>query len=458
MHFDTYDQALARAADLCGVEPHFWDIFGNYHAASPETRMAIVRALGMPDGSREQIAKAVEEKLRAEWQRILPPCLVVSETDRPMGVPLQIPAAGIDRSVALEVGWEDGGVHRYEIRLNELPETDSAAFGSHRFVRKQFMLPDAPPLGYHSLRVTISGMPVEEIAFIVTPERAFLPDFLKNGKKAAGVAISLYGLRSDRNWGCGDFHDLRKAIDWVAGMGAAFVALNPLHAIHNRRPYNTSPYLPNSVFYRNPIYLDIEAIADFGESARAQRLWAKPETRAEIELLRGSQFVEYERVGALKMRFLKLLFLQFRMEMRRGTERSKEFEAYCRREGDLLNRFATYCALDEHLHARDPQIWVWHDWPHAFQDPDSEETRDFQRKHWRSILFYKYAQWQIDLQLAAAQEYSGQMGLAIGLYHDLALATDRCGSDLWAHRPFYVNGCRVGSPPDEFSPKGQDWA
>jgi 4-alpha-glucanotransferase len=46
----------------------------------------------------------------------------------------------------------------------------------------------------------------------------------------------------------------------------------------------------------------------------------------------------------------------------------------------------------------------------------------------------------------------------VGLYHDLAVATDRCGSDLWAHRGFYVNGCRVGAPPDDFSPNGQDWA
>jgi 4-alpha-glucanotransferase len=29
---------------------------------------------------------------------------------------------------------------------------------------------------------------------------------------------------------------------------------------------------------------------------------------------------------------------------------------------------------------------------------------------------------------------------------------------LWAHRSFFVTGCRVGSPPDDFSPKGQDWA
>src|SRR5262249_9425777 len=62
-----------------------------------------------------------------------------------------------------------------------------------------------------------------------------------------------------------------------------------------------------------------------------------------------------------------------------------------------------------------------------------------------------------DRQLAEAQDYARRK-LPIGLYLDLALATDRCGSDLWAHRPFFISGCRVGSPPDGFSPKGQDWA
>jgi 4-alpha-glucanotransferase len=73
-------------------------------------------------------------------------------------------------------------------------------------------------------------------------------------------------------------------------------------------------------------------------------------------------------------------------------------------------------------------------------------------------LFYQYLQWQIDLQLAAAQQHARDKQLAIGLYHDLALATDRFGSELWAHRNDFVPGCRVGSPPDDFSPKGQDWA
>jgi 4-alpha-glucanotransferase len=69
-----------------------------------------------------------------------------------------------------------------------------------------------------------------------------------------------------------------------------------------------------------------------------------------------------------------------------------------------------------------------------------------------------YVQWQIDEQLASVQATALEAGMPIGLYHDVALATDRCGADLWAYRDYFVRGCRVGAPPDDFSPEGQDWA
>ena len=114
--------------------------------------------------------------------------------------------------------------------------------------------------------------------YIVTPDRAYTPPHLGQGGRAAGIAVSLYGVRSARNWGCGDFTDLLSVIDWVADeLDASFVALNPLHAIHNRRPFNTSPYLPNCIFYQNFLYLDVEAMEDFARlparpgSARTRR-------------------------------------------------------------------------------------------------------------------------------------------------------------------------------------------
>ncbi len=437
MAFENYDQALDRAADLCGIEPQFRDIFGRLHVAPAPTKRAIVEALGMAAGTKQDLENAIAKHEKAAIARILPPCLVVSASE-PLRIPVRVPVTYSNALALFEITLEDGSQRLFE-----------QVIGARRQIESAELL----PLGYHELRVSIAGLKPENISLIVAPDRAFLPESLAHGKKAAGVAVSLYGLRSESNWGCGDFRDLRAAIDWVAEIGADFVALNPLHAIHNRRPYNTSPYLPNSVFYQNLIYLDVPAIEGFESCARARELWLSPEIQEEARQLRQAEFVEYERVNALKLRFLRLLFAEFR-----SKGRPREFEDYRLREGDLLYRFATYCALNEHLHENDPDLWIWPAWPAGYQDPESPETREFQRKHAEVILFYQYVQWQIDIQLKAAQQYARVKGLSIGLYHDLALATDRCGSDLWAHRPFYVAGCRVGSPPDDFSPAGQDWA
>ena len=262
-----------------------------------------------------------------------------------------------------------------------------------------------------------------------------------------------------RNWGCGDTSDLKALIDWVADKaGAGFIALNPLHAIPNRQPFNTSPYLPNSIFYRNPIYLDLEQIEEFRSSARARALLESAAVQSELSALRASELVEYERVYRLKLRFAKLLFRSFLNEWAQDTPRARELRHYIESEGELLHRFAVHEALDEAIHRRCPDIWNWRSWPEPYQDPQSPAVQEFAQKHWRSVLFHKYLQWQLDLQLQAAQEHARKSGMSIGLYHDLALATDRFGSDLWAHRDFFVSGCRVGAPPDDFSPKGQDWA
>jgi 4-alpha-glucanotransferase len=333
---------------------------------------------------------------------------------------------------------------------------ESAEVDGRTWVRKLVRIPVDLPLGYYDIALR-HGAATAALRYIVTPDHAWSHPHLGRGGKAAGVAISLYGVRSARNWGCGDFRDLLGLVDWAAEeLNASFVALNPLHAIHNRRPFNTSPYLPNSTFYQNFIYLDVEAVEDFAACGRAQRLWSGPEAAAEVAALRAAPFVEYERVAALKLRFLKLGFAHFLSEYRAGSPRAGEFRDFIAREGELLERFATYCALDQYLHHRDPKVWVWREWPEPYRDPESPETHAFRRRHWRSVLFYQYLQWQIDRQLAEVQRHAREK-LSIGLYHDLALATDSFGSDLWSHRPFYASGCRVGSPPDDFAPQGQDW-
>lgn len=456
----TYEEALGRAADLWGIEREYWDIWGRKHVATPEAIRAVLESMDVAAGSREELDRAVEQRLWSEWKRIVPPALVISVND-PV-ITLRIAAAASAAAVRITVRNENGGSESITRSADGLEHSGTAYLRGSEFQERRMRLPFGLPVGYHELEAGIEGQmdTMRTARLIVCPDRAWFPAGLAGNGRAAGIAISLYGLRSRRNWGCGDFTDLRAFIDWTAQeLHASFVGLNPLHAIPNRQPYNTSPYLPLCTFYKNLIYLDIEAIEDFARSRWAQTLAACPRVQDEMSALRDAEFVEYERVSSLKLRFLRLLFRTFlRNELRRDSDRAREFREYCEREGQFLDDFARFRALDDVLHRRMPEVWLWRDWPPEYHDPHSSATEAFARKHWRSVLFHKYVQWQIDRQLNAAQSFAKERGLVIGLYHDLALATDRFGADLWAHRRFYVEGSRVGAPPDDFSPNGQDWS
>ena len=458
----NYQEALSRAAALWGIEPGYWDIWGEWHQTSSSIQSAILESLGVASGSLDDLDAAVENRLRLEWTALTPPVHVVSESETPPEIPVRIPLAAGECSIRVELEWEDGWIGIVSHRLAELETVKTAEIRGRHFIEKRLPL-TASPLGYHCLRVHIEPQTgpefKSETRLIVTPDRAYLPPEADNKGRLAGLNVSLYGIGSQRSWGCGDFTDLKRLAAWVGEhVGGSFITLNPLHAIHNRQPFNTSPYLPNCIFYKNLIYLDVEQIEDFSNSSWASALRSSSAVENEIRELNESQYVEYERVYRLKRAFGKLCFRSFLEQYRNDTPRSRQFRRFVETEGELLDRYAVHCALDEWIHRQNPSIWNWPSWPEPYQDPASDATREFASKHWRSVLFHKYIQWQIDLQLAEAQATARQKGLSIGLFHDLALATDRYGSDLWAHRQFFVPGCRVGAPPDDFSPKGQDWS
>ena len=396
-----------------GIEPEYIDIWGRTHVASDEVAAAILKALGEPSIAAQTI--------------------VVRETAE--SVPVEIPGEKSGASIKLEIEWESGELEHHWFWLPELRTIESR----EGVIVKRVPLPKLRP-GYHRARFYWMHEPELErffdSRFIVCPERCLVPD-----RRMAGVAFSLYGLRSSRNWGIGDFTDLIEAIDLFAASGAQFIALNPLHAIPNRAPYNTSPYLPECSFYRNFIYLDVEKVAPCHLSGSG------------VESLRHAELVDYEQVARFKLKILALLYQNF---VRDGG--SPEFDRYVEAEGELLHLYAVYCALWDHIHDQNQDVWLWTEWPEQYRDPASESVAAYARENVEAVQFFKFVQWHVDRQLAEAQAHAKARGMSIGLYHDLALATDRFGADLWAFRDFYVSGARVGAPPDDFSPSGQDWS
>src|SRR5262245_48245335 len=248
--------------------------------------------------------------------------------------------------------------------------------------------------------------------------RCYQPPILEQ-RRLWGFMVQLYGLRSERNWGIGDFTDLKNLIEIAAGLGAAVVGVNPLHATQG------SPYSPSSRHALNVLYIDVEAVPGYKPSGR------------KLQALRDAELVDYEAVRAAKLQVLEELFKKNKAKVVLPTKG--------------LRDFAVFEALREKFGGG------WQSWPAAFQDPNSQEVKQFSKKHAKRVAFHAWLQWTARQQLDAAQRRAHELGMPIGLYVDLALGADRGGAEVWSDQDAYAVGASCGAPPDEFNPRGQDW-
>lgn len=268
-------------------------------------------------------------------------------------------------------------------------------------------------------------------------ERAFQGD----GQRAWGLAVQLYALRSRRNWGHGDFTDLKNLLAIAAQAGAAAIGLNPLHALFPERAEQASPYGPNSRLFLNPFYIDVAAIPEFpGLGARENGL---------VDL-RRPDLIAYRDVGRLKLDALRAAYDAFSKSA--SAERLQDFEAFRGEQGDILLRFAAFEVL-RLKYAPEP----WPRWPQPWRRPDTETLLKFRDENQDVCAFQEFMQWTADRQLRACQATAQQLGMSIGIYSDLAVGIDPHGADAWSEQDAIVADVSIGAPPDEFNRAGQNW-
>jgi 4-alpha-glucanotransferase len=73
------------------------------------------------------------------------------------------------------------------------------------------------------------------------------------------------------------------------------------------------------------------------------------------------------------------------------------------------------------------------------------------------LAFHAWVQQQCGEQLAAVRGAAHHAGMSLGILHDLAVGVDADGADAWALADVLASGVSVGAPPDNFTPRGQDW-
>lgn len=397
------DTIVGRAA-LWGIDTQFKDAFGQQRQADPKVVARLLRAFaagGEPG------------------PRMLSRTVVLRR--------------GSDNAVRIE--GPAGSALRWEIHSDRTVATGS---GSSPLL----ILPENLPAGLFRLRVTpVPGGSPEEATLVACPARAYQGE--EGGpRRMWALGVQLYGVRSARNWGHGDFTDLLALVDLAADLGASGVGLNPLHALFDDRPTEPSPYFPSSRLFLNPLYIDVEAVPEFPGLRQAGMEHV-------LAAAREATLVDYATVADAKRRALQLAYERFRAH---GTEERREaFKRFRRSRGPTLARFGCFEVLRRRLAA------PWWEWPAAWRTPRQAALDDLCGDENAEVGFFEFTQWQAHEQLNRCRMRARECGLPIGLYLDIAVGVRRDGFDAWCDQDAILSDMTIGAPPDALNRSGQDW-
>lgn len=409
---------LDNAALAAGISPHYINAHGKPQSIGAETKRRLLDAMHrIPDA-----AKAAATPVPG----------------------VRVFTAGKKMSLTVEGKGEFSWL---------LTTEQGEPFKGHATGGKAFTLPAKLPPGYHSLTLT-QGEQRSHCRIIVAPKRCYEPQALLDGKKLWGACVQLYTLRSDNNWGIGDFGDLKAMLVDVAKRGGAFIGLNPIHALYPANPESASPYSPSSRRWLNVIYIDVNAVDDFRLSEEAQAWWQMPTTQQTLKQVREAEWVDYSTVTALKLAALRMAWKRFAV---RDDEQMAAFRHFVAQEGESLYWQAAFDALHAAQVKEDELRWGWPVWPQAYQSVDSPAVKAFCDAHRDEVDFYLWLQWLAYTQFAACWETSQGYSMPVGLYRDLAVGVAEGGAETWCDRELYCLKASVGAPPDILGPLGQNW-
>ena len=436
---DNIDE-LRRIADANGVATGFWDWYGNWVGVSASTLLKVLGALGLPLDESSTVGDVYEAQRlteEREWRRTLPPTIVARQGGGYM-FPVHVPDGSW-----VNVQWvlEDGRKGACDQVDRYVPPRmiDGELVG-----RATFDVPHWLPLGWHRLVATVEGGHVESATLIIVPNTLSLP-LLESSRRVWGVNAQLYSTRSASSWGIGDAADLADLAAVCADKGADFLLVNPVHASQPVSPLETSPYLPVSRRWLNPIYVRPESIEEYASLPQA--------SRAAIEQLRDEtrQFatredlIDRDRSWEAKRTALELIFAA-----PRSYHRQSQLDRFIERGGSELSNYALWCALVE----REGTIELPEDLARSSAPRVELERLELADR----VDFYQWCQWVAAEQLEHAQHVAREVGMEIGIMADLAVGVHPYGSEKWSRPELFASGMSVGAPPDVYSQQGQNWS
>jgi 4-alpha-glucanotransferase len=248
-----------------------------------------------------------------------------------------------------------------------------------------------------------------------------------------GVAVPLFSLRTNDDFGIGEYADLPKLADWCMANGLKIIQILPINDTTAHYDWRDSyPYNAISAFALNPIYLNLEQLDAFQpidtltslpmsfRATTGARESKGREVRYDIGRkaeLNGKDFVDYPKVLKTKWKYFQIAFSQ----QWDALKETADFQQFVKDNEDWLPDYAQFCA-----------------------ERDGNGTE-----------IHLFLQYHCDKQLREAVKALHDKGLL--LKGDIPIGVNPSGVDVKSHPELFHLDVQVGAPPDEFAAEGQNW-
>ena len=414
----------------CGIEPSFTTFWGEQSIISDTNKDALLEAMGIDVSSSESLEKAHYELDIKPWLDIVPSFQTCWQDA--ISLPFCFKQQDLKERIDWEIEVAGERVYKGSCVLEYLSQSGNYTHDEVVFQRRQIELPDLA-IGYYKVNVSFKGQ-LHSTTLLSAPRQCYQPQISRSPLQEWGTIIQLYTLRSERNWGIGDFTDLKALIYLLAPFGAGVIGLNPVHALLPNLNDKCSPYSPSDRRFISPLYLDVEQVYGFslGHVTKSQF--------EQIRVLREVDNVDYQRVYDLKIFILRCCFIDFYKQP--DAKKIDGFLQFVELKQESLLAFskfeATYQPIPEGAVVFEQQDWI-------------NFTEDMEQ------AFHCFLQWQSHLQMASIQRIARESGFLIGIYKDLAVGADGAGSEVNQDPNLFCQRAAIGAPPDPLAPLGQNW-
>ena len=276
-----------------GIATRYRDLWHQEHVASDATKRALLAAMNVADLLHMPAVLPAARPLI--WQ--------AGREPHDIELALQAPAD------AANLRW------RIELESGERHEGACATHESQDATGARVRCTDLPahlPLGYHRLAVgdtRAGGSEVAATLLIVSPARCHAPP----AGRLFGPAVQLYALRSQRNWGIGDFTDLRALVHAAAARGRGLRRAQSAACAVSRATGGCEPLQPFHAARAQPALSRRRGARGLRASAPPRAsAWPRAAFQERLAALRAAPLVDYTGVARVKLAVLADVFAHFR--------------------------------------------------------------------------------------------------------------------------------------------------